>query len=97
MVVLAVVMLGKLLIEELWISFGTGKSFRYTGAHLIAQNIGSEKSRTLFMLQSLTECDTVSYFAGKEKKTYSDVWSELTTSETVKCSSGVSSVDIYDS
>ena len=64
MVILAVEMLGKLLIDELWIAFGTGKSFRYIAAHLIADNIGT---RTLPMFHSLAGCDIVSSFAGRGK------------------------------
>ena len=76
-VVLAVAKLGELSIDELWIAFGTDKSFRYIGAHLIAHNnigIDPEQYRTLPMFQSLTECDTVSSFAGRGKKTCWEVW-----------------------
>ena len=43
-VVLAVSVVASLDITEMWVAFGTGKSFRYIAAHDIASNLGQEKS-----------------------------------------------------
>ena len=86
--------------KSLWTAFGTGKSFRYISAHLIAHNIGIDKSRTLLMFHSLTGCDTVSSFAGREKKTFLEVWHaypELTTALQRLSSTPLEfSMDIFD-
>ncbi len=73
-VVLAVSIVAKLDISELWVAFGTGKTFRYIGAHTIASNLGQYKSAALPLFHSLSGCDTVSSFAGRGKKTCWDVW-----------------------
>lgn len=53
---------------ELWVAFGTGKHLRYIPAHSIATALGDEKARALPMFHAFTGCDTVSSFAGREKK-----------------------------
>ena len=54
---------------ELWLAFGTGKSFRYLTAHQIPASLGPEVSCALPMFHALAGCDTVSSFVGHEKKT----------------------------
>lgn len=73
-VVLAVAVVNPLHIEELWIAFGTGKAFRYIGAHTISSNLGQQKSSALPLFHSFTGCDTVSSFSGRGKKTCWEVW-----------------------
>ena len=69
-VVLAVsVAQGLLPEDELWLAFGTGKSFRYLAAPEIAAGLGPEKAQALPMFHVLTGCDTASSFAGHGKKT----------------------------
>lgn len=63
--------------DEVWLAFGTGKSFRYLAAHQIAACLGPEKSSALPMFHTLTGCDTVSYFVGHGKKTAWAVWNSL--------------------
>ncbi|KAG7163101.1 hypothetical protein Hamer_G002176 [Homarus americanus] len=53
---------------ELWLAFGTGKSFRYLAAHEMAAFLGPEKARALPIFHALTGCDTVSIFSGHGKK-----------------------------
>ena len=48
---------------ELWLAFGTGKSFRYLAAHQIPACLRPEMSCALPMFHALTGCDTVSSFA----------------------------------
>lgn len=63
--------------DELWLAFGTGKSFRYLAAHEIAAGLGPEKAQALPMFHALTGCDTVSSFAGHGKKTAWTIWTVL--------------------
>jgi hypothetical protein len=63
--------------NEMWVSFGTGKSFRFLAAHEIAQALGPEKAHALPMFHALTGCDTVSCFAGHGKRTAWAVWTAL--------------------
>ena len=77
-VVLAVsVAQGLLQEDELWLAFGTGKSFRYLAAHELAAGLGPEKAQALPMFHALTGCDTVSSFAGHGKKTAGTIWTVL--------------------
>ena len=63
--------------DELWLAFGTGKSFRNIPTHKIAACLGPEKSRALPMFHALTGCDTVSAFVGHGKKTAWATWNSL--------------------
>ena len=63
--------------DELWLAFGTGKSFRYLAAHEIAAGLGPEKAQALPMFHALTGCDTASSFAGHGKKTAWTIWTVL--------------------
>jgi len=81
-VVLAVATAARMGIQELWVTFGTGRNFRYIPVHEIAASIGPNKSRDLLMFHTYTGCDTVSSFATKGKKTAWDTWksyNEVTT------------------
>ena len=62
---------------EVWLAFGTGKSFRYLAAHRMSSCLGSEKSLALPMFHALTGCDTVSAFVGHGKKTAWTTWNSL--------------------
>ncbi|KAK0151083.1 hypothetical protein N1851_007774 [Merluccius polli] len=62
---------------ELWLAFGTGKSFRYLADHQIAACPGPEMSCALPMFHALTGCDTVSSFAGHGKKAAWSTWKSL--------------------
>lgn len=64
--------------DELWLAFGTGKSFWYLAAHEIAAGLRPEKARVLPVFHALTGCGTVSSFAGNGKKTAWAVFPELT-------------------
>ena len=73
-VVLAVAAAAKVDIEELWIAFGTAKSFRHIPAHEIAKSLGPSKSIALPMFHAYTGCDMVSSFGTKGKKTAWTTW-----------------------
>ena len=63
--------------DELWLTFRTGKSFLYLASHKMAAGLGPEKARALPMFHALTGCDTVSSFAGHDKKTAWAIWAVL--------------------
>lgn len=63
-----------LAVDELWIAFGTGNNFRYLAVHQYALAMGPDKARALPIFHAITGCDTVSFFAGRGKKTAWDVW-----------------------
>ena len=59
---------------ELWVTFGTGANLRYIAAHKICNRLGPRVSKALPFFHAFTGCDTVSYFAGKGKKTAFEAW-----------------------
>ena len=66
-VVLAVSVVIPLDISAMWNAFGTGKTFPYIGARTIASHLGRCKAAALPLFHSLTGCDIVSSFKGREK------------------------------
>ena len=54
---------------EIWIAFGTGKSFRFLAAHEMARILGPDRCIALPMFHAFTGCDTVSFFGGRGKRT----------------------------
>ena len=59
---------------EIWIAFGTGKSFRFLAAHEMARVLGPDRCTALPMFHAFTGCDTVSFFGGRGKRTAWDTW-----------------------
>ena len=55
-VVLAVAAAAKLDVQELWIAFGTAKSFHHIPAHEIARSLGPSKSTALPVFHGVTLC-----------------------------------------
>ena len=60
--------------DEVWVSFGVGKAFRFLAAHEMARALGPEKAQALPMFHALTRCDTVSCFAGHGKRSAWAAW-----------------------
>jgi len=56
--VLAIAAVQQLKIDELWVAFASGKSFRYLPAHEMADALGPEKCIALPFLHALRGCDT---------------------------------------
>ena len=58
-------------VDELWLAIRTGISFRYIAVHKLAASLGQTNPRTkaLLVFHAITECDTVSSFAGRGKIT----------------------------
>lgn len=73
-VVLAVSIVSRIPAEELWVANGTGKHLQNIAVHTIAAALGRERAFVLLMFHTLTGCDTVSFFAGRGKKTAWDIW-----------------------
>ena len=63
--------------DEVWQSFGTGKSFQYLAVHKRASCLGAEKSSALPLFHSITGCDTSSAFVGHGKKSAWVAWNFL--------------------
>jgi hypothetical protein len=72
--VLAIEHFHKMTSTELWIAFGCRKIFRYIAAYDIANALGQGKARALLVSHAFTGCDTVSFFAGRGKKTTWNIW-----------------------
>ncbi|KAG7161153.1 hypothetical protein Hamer_G031327, partial [Homarus americanus] len=69
-------------LDELWLTFGTGKNRHCITAHQIAKALGPEKSRALPVFHAITGCDTVYASAGHSKKAAWATWNafpEVTT------------------
>ena len=57
-------------LEQLWVSFGTGKRRRWLPIHDLSAHLGPEKSKGLLFFHAFSGCDTVSGFRGKGKKSF---------------------------
>jgi len=68
-VVLAITYFAQLSLDELWIAFGCGKSFRYIAVHDIAASLESKRCEALSFFHAFTGCDQTSAFAGRGKST----------------------------
>ena len=73
-VVLSIAYAKQLELQELWIAFGVGNHFRYLPIHKITTSQTQQQCEALLFFHAITGCDTVSYFAGKGKKTAFQVW-----------------------
>ena len=73
-IVIAVSAAERLSIDELWVAFGTGKSFRFLAVHEMAQAVGPDKYGVLPAFHAFTGCDIVSSFGGRSKNTAWETW-----------------------
>ena len=73
-VVLSISCYTKLNLTELWIAFGTGKSFRYIPVHKIVSALGQDKCEALPFFHAFTGCDQTSSFYGRGKRTCWTTW-----------------------
>ena len=72
-VVIGVTLFNDLNVENLWIAFSRGKSFRWVPIHEISLSLGP-RAKALTFFHSFTGCDTVSAFRGKGKKSAWQAW-----------------------
>ena len=61
-------------IDELWITFSSGKKFCYVAIHDVVLELGKSHAMALPGFHALTGCDTTSTFFGKGKKTSYSTW-----------------------
>lgn len=59
---------------DIWLTFGTGKKFRYFHMNTMCKVLGMEKSVALPVFHYFTGCDTTSAFFGKGKKSAWEAW-----------------------
>ena len=66
--VLAIHFFAQLELEEVWIGFGAGKSFREMPIHIIVRSLGPQVSYAMPFFHSYTGCDITSAMFGIGKK-----------------------------
>jgi len=59
---------------NVWVAFGTGKSFTYCYVNAIYKDLGKDKSLAVPVFHSFTGCDTTSTFFGRGKKSAWEAW-----------------------
>jgi len=73
-VVLAINLFHKLGLSELWIGFGSGKTYKDIPIHHISQLLGSQHCKALPFFHAFTGCDVASAMFGIGKKTAWNAW-----------------------
>ena len=58
----------------LFIAFGTGSKFRCINVMKLMKFLGKEKARVFPIFHAFTRCDTVSFFAGRVKRSAMETW-----------------------
>ena len=76
-VVLVMAFFDQLHFSEIWIGFGSGKSFRDIPVHDLHSKLGSSRSRALPLFHALSGCDTTSQPLGCGKKTAWGAWESM--------------------
>ena len=74
MVVLALLFYSKLKLKELWIGFGSGKSYKELSIHEMYTQLGAAKSNVLPLFPAISGNDTTSQMFGIGKKTAWAAW-----------------------
>ena len=85
-VVLSIHFFSDLGLSELWIGFGSGKSYKDIPIHIITEMMGLQRCNALTFFHAFTGCDVVSSMMGIGKKTAWNAWvqfPEITTTFTV--------------
>ena len=68
-VVLTVASFSKIALDELCVPFRVGSSFLYIAVHEMVPTTNPTQCLTLPVFHAFTDCDTISSFAGRGKKT----------------------------
>ena len=76
-VVLSIYHFHQLNLSELWVGFGSGKTFRDIPIHHISQQLGPRRSEALLFFHAFTGCDVTSAMFGVGKKTAWKAWVEF--------------------
>lgn len=64
-------------LKELWVGFGSGKSYRDIPIHKICELLGPERSEALPVFHALTGCDYTSFLRNIGKKTAWKTWQDM--------------------
>ena len=67
-------MVAKYPTADIWVAFGTGKSYTYLHINDICHSLGKEKSTALPIFHCYTGCDTTSALCGKGNKSAWEAW-----------------------
>ena len=59
---------------DIWVAFGTGKSYRFYHINTIFESLGELRSKALPVFHAYSGCDTTSAFNGKAKKSAWQAW-----------------------
>ncbi|KAK5916100.1 hypothetical protein CesoFtcFv8_001632 [Champsocephalus esox] len=59
---------------DIWVAFGTGKSYTYHHINTICHTLGKDRLTALPVFHCFTGCDTTSAFCRKGKKSAWDAW-----------------------
>ena len=73
-VVLIINIFHELGLSELWVGFGTGKSYKDISIHHISQLLGPQHYKVLPLFHAITGCDVLSAMFGIGKKTAWNAW-----------------------
>ena len=73
-IIIAIAVFHELLLEELWIEFGTGKDRRWFPIHEYASRLGEQICSGILFWYAFTGCDTTSSFAGRGKTSAWETW-----------------------
>ena len=73
-VVLAINLFHELGLSELWVGYGTGKTYKEIPVHHISQMLGPQQCQVLPLFHVITGCDLVSAMFGIGKKTAWNAW-----------------------
>ena len=73
-VVLTINIFHELGVSELWVGFGTGKSYKDIPIHHISQLLGPQRCKVLPLFYAITGCNVVSAMFGIGKKTAWNAW-----------------------
>jgi len=76
-VTLAIYHFHELGLTELWVGFGSGKTFKEIPIHHICQQLGSQRCQALLFFHAYTGCDVTSAMFGTGKKTAWKAWANF--------------------
>ena len=73
-VVIAIAMFNQINPDELWLGFGTGSNFSYIPVCEVVNGMNPRNCTGLPVFHAFTECESVSSFGGRGKKTAWKIW-----------------------
>ena len=76
-IILAIYHFHELCLTELWIGFGSGKTFKEIPIHHICQQLESQRCQALLFFHAYTGCDVTSAMFGIGKKTAWNAWANF--------------------